>query len=94
MAIILKDRSTALTAILEPSDGKYVVVCPELDLATEGDTPEAAFDDLLEMVMDYAEQYRKELDRFAKSPNRAAHAPFIKAIHELGTKDKVKTLFT
>lgn len=94
MAIILKERSTALTAILEPSDGKYVIVCPELDLATEGDTTEAAFDDLLEMAIEYAEQYMEEFDRFAHSPNRAAHAPFIKAIHELGTKDKVKTLFT
>jgi hypothetical protein len=48
MAIILKERATALTAIVEPSNGEYVIVCPELDLATEGDSPEAAFDDLIE----------------------------------------------
>ena len=94
MAIVLKEHSTALTAILEPSDGRYVIVCPELDLATEGDTPEDAFEDLVGMVMDYAEQYTEEFERFSKSPNRAAHAPFIQAIRALGSQEKVKTLFT
>jgi predicted RNase H-like HicB family nuclease len=93
MAIILKERATALTAIIEPSEGKYVIACPELDLSTEGDTPEAAFEDLVEMAVDYAEQYMEEYDRFTKSPNRAAHAPFIRAIHELASQEKVKTLF-
>ena len=94
MAIILKERATSLTAIVERSDGKYVIVCPELDLATEGDTPEAAVESLVEMAIEYAEQYMEEFDLFRKSPNRAAHAPFIEAIHELGSKEKVKTLFT
>lgn len=94
MAIILKERATALTAIVEPSDGKYVIVCPELDLAAEGDTPEAAFEYLIEMVIDYAEEYMEEYDQFTRSPNRAAHAPFIQAIHAMGSKENVKTLFT
>jgi len=94
MAIILKERATALTAIVEPSDGKYVIVCPELDLAAEGDSPEAAFEDLLEMVIDYAAQYMAEYDRFSNSPNRAVHAPFIQTIHALGSKEQVKALFT
>lgn len=94
MAIILKECATALTAIVEPCEGKYVIICPELDLGTEGDTPEAAFEDLVEIVIDYAEQYMKEYDRFSKSPNRAAHAPFIQVIHEMASQDKVKTLFT
>lgn len=94
MAIILKERATALTAIVEPSDGKYVITCPELDLATEGDTPEAAFEDLVEMVIDYAEQYMEEYDRYSKSPNRAVHASFVQVIHAMGSKENVKTLFT
>lgn len=94
MAIILKERATALTAIVEPSDGRYVIVCPELDLAAEGDTPEAAFEDLIEMVIDYAEQYMEEYDRFSNSPNRAVHARFIRAVHVMGSKEHVKTLFT
>lgn len=94
MTIILKEHATALTAIVEPCEGRYVIVCPELDLATEGDTPEAAFEDLVDMVIDYAEQYMEQYDRFSKSPNRAAHAPFTRVIHEMASKDKAKTLFT
>ena len=93
MAIILKESATALTAIVEPFDGKYVIACPELDLATEGDTPETAFEDLVDMALDYAEQYMEEYNRFTMSPNRAAHAPFIKVIHEMGSREKVKVLF-
>ena len=94
MAIIIKERSTALTAIIEHSDHKYVIFCPELDLATEGDTPEAALDDLITMAIDYAEQYMEAFEQFSKSPNRAAHAPFAQAIQEVGSKEKVRTLFT
>jgi len=94
MAIILKERTTALTAIIERSDGKYVIFCPELDLATEADTPEAAVDDLVDMAADYADQYSAEFKKFSSSPNRAAHAPFIAAIRELGTTEKIKSLFT
>lgn len=93
MAIILKASATALTAIVEPSEDKYVIACPELDLATEGDTPEAAFEGLVDMALDYAEQYMDEYNRFSMSPNRAAHAPFIKVIHEMGSREKVKALF-
>ena len=93
MAIILKESATALTAIVEPAEGKYVISCPELDLATEGDTPESAFEDLVDMTLDYAEQYMEEYHRFSKSPNRAAHAPFIKVIHEMRSREKVRALF-
>ena len=93
MTIILKEKATALTAIVEPAEGKYVISCPELDLATEGDTPESAFEDLVDIALDYAEQYMEEYNRFSMSPNRAAHAPFIKIIHEMGSREKVKVLF-
>jgi len=94
MAIILKERATALTAVVEPSDGKYVILCPELDLATEGNTPEAAFEELVEMVIDYSEQYMDEYERFSQSPNRAIHAPFIQVIHDMKSKENVRALFT
>lgn len=94
MAIILKERTTSLTAIVEPSDGKYVIFCPELDLATEGNTPESALDDLVDMALDYAKQYIEQYEIFSKSPNRASHEPYIKAIYTLKEKEKVKALFT
>lgn len=93
MPIAIKDISEKLTAIIEPSEGVYVATCPEIDLAAEGDTPEAALDDLIDMAMDYAEQYMEDFEVFSKSPNRASHKPFIHEIHERGTKEKVRELF-
>lgn len=90
----MKESTTELTAIIEQSEGRYVISCPELDLATEADTPDEALDDLIEMAIDYSEQYMDEFELFSKSPNRASHAPFVLAIRERGSKEKVKTLFT
>ena len=93
MPIAMKDVSEKLTAIIEPSEGAYVASCPELDLATEGNTPETALDDLINMAIDYAEHYLEEFELFSKSPNRAFHKPFILEIHERATKEKIKELF-
>ncbi|HLE26037.1 MAG TPA: hypothetical protein VI935_10360 [Thermodesulfobacteriota bacterium] len=94
MPVAIKDVSEKLTAIIEPSEGVYVATCPELDLATEGNTPEEALDDLIDMAIDYAEQYMEEFELFSKSPNRAAHKSYVLEIHEKGTKEKVRELFT
>lgn len=93
MPVVQKTAERKLTAIIEPGEGVYVAVCPELDLATEGDTPGAALDDLIEMALDYAEQYMAEFDRFSRSPNRAPHAPYIHAIHANPTHAGVRALF-
>jgi predicted RNase H-like HicB family nuclease len=94
MPVAIKDVSEKLTAIIEPSEGAYVATCPELDLATEGKTPEDALDDLIVMAMDYAEQYMEEFEIFSKSPNRAVHKLYILEIQKKGTKERVRELFT
>ena len=94
MPVAIKEVSEKLTAIIEPSEGVYVATCPELDLVTEGNTLEEALDDLIDMTMDYAEQYMEEFELFSKSPNRAAHKPYILEIHEKETKERVRELFT
>lgn len=39
-----------LTAFIEREDGGYVALCPELDIASQGDTVEAARDNLKEAL--------------------------------------------
>ena len=63
MPVVLKPVHLKLTAIIEPSDKVFVALCPELDLATEGDTPEAALSDLIDMTLDYSDQYMADLPR-------------------------------
>lgn len=93
MPIAIKEVTEKLTAIIEPSEGVYVASCPELDLATEGDTTEEALNDLIDMTMDYADQYLEEFELFSKSPNRAGHKSYILEIHNRKTKEKVRDLF-
>lgn len=94
MPIAIKEVAEKLTAIIEPSECVYVANCPELDLATEGDTIEEALNDLIDMTMDYADQYLEEFELFSKSPNRASHKSYILEIHKRKTKEKVRDLFT
>jgi antitoxin of RelE/RelB toxin-antitoxin system len=84
---------TKLTAIIEPSDAAFVALCPELDLATEGATPDAALGDLVDMALDYAEQYAAEFERFSRSPNRAGHAPYVRALRINPTHEAARALF-
>ena len=38
------------TAIIEPEDGRFVALCPELDIASQGDSIEAARANLQEAL--------------------------------------------
>jgi predicted RNase H-like HicB family nuclease len=93
MAVVLKPAEIKLTAIIEPAEGAFVALCPELDLATEGDTPDAALADLVAMALDYSEQYTAEFDRFSQSPTRAPHAPYIRALRANPTPAGARALF-
>ncbi|HSB71172.1 MAG TPA: hypothetical protein VLT62_17740, partial [Candidatus Methylomirabilis sp.] len=93
MPVVLKPAQRKLSAIIEPTESVCVAFCPELDLATEGDTLDSAVDDLIEMALDYAEQYMAEFERFSQKPNRSADAPYVQAIHAYLTPPGVRALF-
>jgi len=42
--------SRRLTAVIQREDGGYVALCPELDLASQGDTIESARENLREAL--------------------------------------------
>lgn len=44
------DRTRSLTAIIEREDGGYVSLCPELDVASQGDSIEEARANLVEAL--------------------------------------------
>jgi hypothetical protein len=95
MPVVTKSSPTRLTAIIEQGERRFVAVCPELDLATQGDTSNDALDDLIDMVIEYAEEYQAEFELYSKSPNRASHWPYLeKAIQEGLEKGKVRALFS
>ena len=71
-----------LTVILAKDEDQYCAYCRELDLVSEMPTSEEAMEDMLEAVQDYAEEYLEDLELYRKSPNRAHHLPYIRAIAE------------
>jgi predicted RNase H-like HicB family nuclease len=53
-----------LTAIIDREDDGYVALCPELDIASQGDTVEAARDNLMEALKLFFEAApAEEVDR-------------------------------
>ena len=94
MPVVTKSSPTKLTAIIERGERCFVAVCPELDLATQGETLNDALDDLIDMVIEYAEEYQAEFKLYHNSPNRAGHWPYLeKVIKEGLEKSKVRSLF-
>ncbi len=81
-----------LTVLLAKDNGHYCAKCPELDLATELPTADAALEDLIEAIRDYAKEYLQDRDRYAISLNRAHHAPYIEAIAACKTDWELRTL--
>ncbi len=47
-----------LTILLIQDDGRVMAKCAELDLVTEMDTPQEALHAMVEMIREYAEDYR------------------------------------
>lgn len=48
-------RTVKLTAVIEPEDDGYVALCPELDIASQGDTVDEARAMLVEAVQGWFE---------------------------------------
>lgn len=81
-----------LTVLLAKDNGHYCAKCPELNLVTELPTATGALEDLIDAIRDYAKEYLHDRDRYATSPNRAHHAPYIEAIAACKTDWELRTL--
>ncbi|MCF6158710.1 MAG: hypothetical protein E3K32_09095 [wastewater metagenome] len=85
-------QEKVLSLLLALDEGKFCAYCPELDLVTEMDNPEDAVEDMVEAIKDYAEEYMKNFEVYTKSPNRAHHLPYIKAISACKTEWELRML--
>ena len=76
LGLPVKIQLPVLEVIILKDEDRYCAKCPQLDLVTEMDTPEKAFNTLLEMIQEYANDYLKRKNAFLKSPNRFHHYPY------------------
>ena len=72
--------ASLLTVLIIKDDDRYMSKCPELDLVTEMDTKEEALKIMVELMREYAEDYKAREQIYLKSPNRAHHKPYIDKI--------------
>jgi predicted RNase H-like HicB family nuclease len=62
------DQFRRLTAIIEREDDGYISLCPELDIASQGDTIEEARANLIEaLTLFFEEAPREEVERRMRS---------------------------
>jgi predicted RNase H-like HicB family nuclease len=58
------DRTRRLTAIIEREEAGYVALCPEVDVASQGDTIEEARANLIEaLTLFFEEASEEEIER-------------------------------
>jgi len=69
--------ASLLTILLVRDDGRCMARCPELDLVTEMNTKEEALQAMVELIREYAEDYKACEATYLRSTNRAHHKPYI-----------------
>jgi len=77
MAERLITSVSLLTVFIIKDDERYMAKCPELDMVTEMDDREDALKAIVEMIKEYAEDYKEREDIYLRSPNRAHHKPYV-----------------
>jgi hypothetical protein len=73
-------RGPLISLIFARDNNMICAFCPELDITTEMSTEEEALIDVLDAIRDYAREYKSNFKLYRKSPNRAHHWPYIRAI--------------
>ena len=79
-----------LSVFILKDERRFMAKSPELDLVTEMDTPEEALRAIVEMMMEYAKDYRQREAVYLKSPNRAHHKLYVDSI--LACKERWEVL--
>lgn len=90
--IVIPDAHLTILLALDEEDGSCCAKCPELDLVTQLPTAEAAVEEMLDAIRDYAAEYRRDLKLYRASPNRAHHRPYVEAIAACKTDWDLRTL--
>ena len=90
MKLLTKEKDTAIfvpekkmDVVVFRDDDQYTAYCPDLDLATAQDSPEAAIEDIISAIREYVEDYMKNFETYSKSPNRKQHLPLTQHIVSL-----------
>lgn len=68
----------------------WSVTLPEIRVYTDAPTKEEATEQLMELVLDYCEDYFNRLDLFTALPDRRGHYPYLRRIIRCKDTSEVK----
>lgn len=75
-------------------DGEgYIAHCEEIeDLIAAGATREAVVAEMCNCLLEYAEDYYNDFERYSKAPSREHHLPYVERIRTLAAPEWVKKM--
>jgi len=85
-----ESQTALLTVVLLPEGPVWIAKCPELDLVTEMDAQDQALQAMLELIREYAEDYRQRAELFDRSPNRAHHKPYVERVSQCSSEEQLR----
>lgn len=80
------------TKFYHEEDGSITLCIDDLELCTNGETEEEAFEELTDNLIDYTRDYMKDPSRYFKAPNRRKHFPYLFKVSLCSNKEEVKQL--
>ena len=75
--------------VTNEEDGSVTLELKSLNLLAWGETIEEAIDDLAEDLMNYAEEYKSEIQSYLNAPDRKGHYIYLLKVWPLNTKNDV-----
>ena len=79
--------------IEQEEDGTYSVDLDQFDLFANADTVEAAYKELANDLVEYAQEYIENIQTYYAAPNRTNHLPYIMRVLMQEDLDSVVHLF-
>ena len=88
----LLDQVRLDVTVINEDDGSVTLELEVLDLLAWGKSIEEALDDLAEDLLNYAEEYKSEIQAYLNAPNRKNHYIYLLKVWSRDTKEEVKNM--
>ena len=88
----LLDQVRLDVTVINEDDGSVTLELEVLDLLAWGKSIEEALDDLAEDLLNYAEEYKSEIQAYLNAPNRKNHYIYLLKVWTRDTKEEVKNM--
>ena len=88
----LLDQVRLDVTVINEDDGSVTLELEVLDLLAWGKSIEEAVDDLAEDLLNYAEEYKSEIQAYLNAPNRKNHYIYLLKVWTRDTKEEVKNM--